>query len=296
MQAGTVSRADPGRSVSIADISIRMVEADQGMAIALNERTGAFCAEVPQPDVELKVRWGIPKLEPSASTLFDSGAVWRLYRQSDQYVFQFATPFFGPSAYKSAWFSSDFGHGNVFLRPDAFPTRPVDPLEYPLDELLMVHLLSEGRGIEVHATGLIDESGEGSLFLGHSGAGKSTLSQILEDSGRGRILSDDRIIIRRVDGDFWIYGTPWHGEKQFSLNKRARLRRIFVIKHGAENKRTSIPRMSGVAMLIARSFLPFHSASGVEYCLSFCDQIVGAVPCEELHFRPDPSVLAILQS
>jgi len=43
-------------------------------------------------------------------------------------------------------------------------------LEYPLDELLITHYLSLGRGVELHASGMVRSDGESLLFVGHSGA------------------------------------------------------------------------------------------------------------------------------
>ena len=72
------------------------------------------------------------------------------------------------------------------------------PLEYPLDELLLQGLLARGRGAEIHACGIADGSGRGLLFVGQSGAGKTTMARLWEGERGITVLSDDRIILRRV--------------------------------------------------------------------------------------------------
>jgi hypothetical protein len=92
--------------------------------------------------------------------IFDSGALWKLYFQENQYHFSFLSPVLGPEPYKIASFSEDFTFGQILInRGLCRPDQNVDPLEYPLDELLILHLLSQGLGVEVHACGLIDSDG-----------------------------------------------------------------------------------------------------------------------------------------
>ena len=72
------------------------------------------------------------------------------------------------------------------MRREVFGDRlPIYPLHYPLDELLMVHLLARGRGVEIHGSGIVDADGYGTLFAGQSGAGKTTMSRLwLSEPGR----------------------------------------------------------------------------------------------------------------
>ena len=70
---------------------------------------------------------------------------------------------------------------------------------------LMINLLGKGRGVLVHSCG-IDVNGDGYLFAGNSTNGKSTLAELWKD--HGKILNDDRIVIRFWDGQFWMYSTP----------------------------------------------------------------------------------------
>ena len=76
----------------------------------------------------------------------------------------------------------------------------VAPLEYPLDELLIMHRLTQERAIELHGCGIVRADGTGNLFVGHSGAGKSTTTRLWTEREDVEILSDDRIIVRRDEG------------------------------------------------------------------------------------------------
>jgi serine kinase of HPr protein (carbohydrate metabolism regulator) len=92
-------------------------------------------------------------------------------------------------------------------------------------ELLMVNYLAQERGVIIHGCG-IEKNGKGILFVGESGAGKSTLAKLWDQEDGVDVLSDDRIIVRKKGEQFWMYGTPWHGDAKFASPETVRLERI----------------------------------------------------------------------
>ena len=82
------------------------------------------------------------------------------------------------------------------------------PLEYPLDRLATLGLLAQGYGIMLHAAGVI-EFGESIVFSGPSGAGKSTIARLYSREQGTTVLNDDTIIVRKIEGRLWAFGTPW---------------------------------------------------------------------------------------
>jgi len=162
-----------------------------------------------------------------------------------------------------------------------------DPLEYPLDELLITHRLTLEKGIELHSSGIVGPGSESNLFVGHSGAGKSTTSRLWATRDGVEVLSDDRIILREDATQIFMYGTPWHGEAHFALPQRAPLQRIFVLEHGHGNVLTRLTRSQMVAELFARSFVPFHRHEYVDNALSFLERVADSVPCYRYSFEPD---------
>jgi hypothetical protein len=229
--------------------------------------------------------------------LFDSGATWQLFRTTNGYVFRLAVPYFGDVPYRLAYFNEDFSEGRVVIhRPYREAWEECKPNEYPLDELLLVQLLAQGRGAEVHATGIVTEQGEGLLFLGHSGAGKTTTSKLWLEHEGVKILSDDRIVLRRDEtGQVWMHGTPWHGLGELSLAARAPLKHIFFIEKGPRAEFSDISAGDAVARLFACSFPTFHNPAGLDFTLGFYEQALQTVPCAVLSFRPDQTAVAAVR-
>jgi hypothetical protein len=249
------------------------------------------------PEVRIHTVWGQPVEPPATDLLFDPGkGLWRLYQIGAQRRFVFTSALLGPLPYQAASFNEDFSQGEVEIRREVFGRRlPVYPLQYPLDELLMVHLLSQGRGVEVHGSGIVSADGVGTLFAGQSGAGKTTMAKLWLSEPDVTILSDERVILRQEGDDVWMYGTPWHGDGRIANRGRARLGRIFFLRHAARNEVTSLSRIASIARLFACGFAPFHDARGLEYTLQFLERVALRCVCNELGFRPDRSAVGFVR-
>jgi hypothetical protein len=288
----------------IADLTIALTSKDPALTPQIAGATTQFLVREAEPDdadpdVRVRATWGNLSKLTAGTKLFDSHGLWQLYAANGSLRFQFTSPTLGPLPYKVASFDPAFTAGEVCLhRPYFPPSRAANPLEYPLDELLMIHLLAAGRGVEIHACGVVDSGGQGYLFTGQSGAGKTTMARLwqkAEGAGGALILSDDRIILRKIDGTVWIYGTPWHGEAELSSPARAPLKGVYLLRQGQSNKLVSLRPSDAAARLLACSFPPFYHSGGLDFTLGFFEQLVGAVPCHELWFTPDERVVAFVR-
>src|SRR5574337_1204863 len=278
--------------IRIADITIALVSEDPGLALGVDESIQQFVVDETAPDVHVRAAWGDLHDQNGGEKLFDSGGLWQLYAEGGSYCFVCISPFFGSVPYKVARFNRDFTSGEVCLHRSYLSSRAsVYPLEYPLDELLLTNLLARGRGVEVHACGVVDAEGRGHLFLGQSGAGKSTMARLWQKTGKAQILSDDRIILREVDERLWMYGTPWHGEAELACQARAPLTEIVFLRRGRRNELVPLGGAEAAAHLFACSFPPFYSREGLDFTLGFLEQVVNSVQCYDLTFVPDESVV-----
>jgi len=250
-------------------------------------------------DVQIQVEWVSELLPMPGAKLFDSGSVWRLFEDRDRYRFDFTAARLGVKPYKRLLIDREFRSATLQMNRAVFANSTqvaIAPLDYPLDELLIVHRLTRDKGIELHACGVMNRDETGNLFVGHSGAGKSTTARLWTKRGGVEILSDDRIIVRadarqpesrEYSSRFRMYGTPWHGEAQYASPDSASLNAIFILEHGQGNRLTQLSSSQAVTELFARSFVPFHRADYVESALKFLEDVVGAVPVYRYAFEPN---------
>jgi hypothetical protein len=239
------------------------------------------------PDVFLRVQDGPPPVFEIDESVFQSvDNIWSLLRSQNKYILE--------DALRLVVLDPHFKSGNIYLKEKADNwTKFI--LEYPLGEIFLINLLSRGYGVMLHACGVIDDKGHGHLFLGNSGHGKSTIAKLWSESG-ATVLNDDRIIVRERNGEFWMYGTPWHGDFNEVSSKALPIRKIFFLRHGEKN--STVPRkgVEAVSMLLTRAFPPLWDKEGMNYTLSLLDRMAIRLPCFELEFVPNKSALEFIRS
>src|SRR5438876_1677345 len=264
---GSVRLPTSTLTVRVADITTRVVCDDPTLTLTMSEASRLFLVEDGNADATIHVKT-TPWLDmPTGEQLFDSGAAWRMYRESGTFVFSFVSAAMRPPLYRVARFDPSFSCGEISVNDVCLPAdRAIAPLEYPLDELLMINLLSRGRGVEIHGCAVIDQEGTAHLFAGQSEAGKTTNARLWHEQG-ATVLSDERVILRVRDELLWVYGTPWHGEGQFAAPASAPLAGIFFLAHGRDNAVRRVTGAECVARLFACCFPPFHDRAGVQFTL-----------------------------
>lgn len=225
-----------------------------------------------------------------AAVCFDAGGPWVAEHDDAGLRFLFYAKQFGRTPYRELRLAFDGRRGCLKLSPSVFPPdSPVDPFEYPLDELILVHLLgARGDGIELHSCGVVDAAGRGLLFAGHSGHGKTTTARLWHGRPGVTVLSDDRIVLRPEGDGIRMYGTPWHGEAGIAEPRSSRLDLITILQHGDANQLLDMAPAEAVAELMARAFLPFHDRAALENAAAFLGEVTVRVPCRRFPFLPRP--------
>jgi len=279
--------------------------------VALVPTLELFRVEGGASDVAIQVEW-VDRISPSQRRkIFDSGTTWRLQEGETGLEFDFNSDMLGFRPFKRLLVDTIFETATLQMSRESFARlgQAPDPLGYPLDELLIMHRLTQEKAIELHGSGIVRRNGVANLFVGHSGAGKSTTTRLWTDVEDVEVLSDDRIIVRRDeqqqiprfarndngnespsgrnDKKMRMYGTPWHGEAMFASPNSAPLTRIFVLEHGHGNVITPLLPSQAVAELFARSFVPFHRHEYVDSALVFLEELVDSVPVYRYSFEPD---------
>ena len=246
-------------------------------------------------EIKLRVHHGRTPEIKGKEKIFDSGSNWALYSSGGKYVLQDDSLESGSLPDISVILEPDFKFGEIYSENNLLDQNSLsDPLGYPLNQILMIMLLSLGKGVLLHACG-VDDEGYGYLFAGNSTHGKSTIAKLWSESG-ATILNDDRIIIREKDGEFWMYGTPWHGDFREVSPKGMPIRKVFFLKHGKENSIVSEKGVEAVSMFLTRAFPPLWDQKGMDYTLSLLDRMASKLPCYELDFLPDERIIDFVRN
>jgi len=110
--------------------------------------------------------------------------------------------------------------------------------QFGLNNALMLVFAFAGsfrRTVLVHAS-LVRQNGYGYAFIAKSGTGKSTqVSNWLKYIPGCDLMNDDNPIIRIIQGNAYIYGSPWSGKTPCYRNVKARLGAITRISRDERN-------------------------------------------------------------
>ena len=100
----------------------------------------------------------------------------------------------------------------------------------------------------VHAS-VIRNDGYGYLFTAPSGTGKSTHTHLWYKYIPGSdLMNDDNPVVRIVDGETIIFGSPWSGKTPCYRNKSYQLGGVVMLSQAPYNK---IRRLSGIYAYVA---------------------------------------------
>ena len=288
----------------IAGIIIEYV-ADESLLLTVDESYHDFIVKSGNPDLSIKVHYGeLPSLNLE-KILFDTQdkrGIWAIYQNQENIILTLTSPLFGPEPYEVAIFDTDFTSGEMYIRPTSsllenspdqqdYNELPCfNPTEYPLDQFVFIELLSHGRGVNLHGCG-VSFGERGVFFSGSSGAGKSTVAGLWKTKTSVDILCDDRIIIRRNNDSFTMFGTPWYSDARVSLNEEAPVTAIYFLKQSKNNKINLLDAADSVFRLMVRSFPTYYSKRGMEYTLDFLTGLAETISCYELEFTPDENAI-----
>lgn len=239
-------------------------------------------------DLSIRMLRGEPEIQDEQK-LFESLPIWSLYRSNGTSIIKIYEKM--PGLERTLVFPSELKTVNLYF-PFSTDTA-VDPFSGPTLELLMINYLAQARGVILHSCG-IEADEKGYLFVGESGAGKSTLARLWDEEKGIEVLSDDRTIVRKNGDDFWMYGTPWHGEAKFVSPRGVKLEKIFFLHHGQVNKIFQMNGAAPVQNMVTCSFPPFWDATGMNFTLEFFSELATVVPCYQLDFKPDRSAIDFL--
>jgi hypothetical protein len=225
------------------------------------------------------------------SRIFDGGQSWSMWQNSGHYFVTLHSPALEGRLVCAAEFDSSARNATVYpgdtcLERSTENAEVFNPFSYPLDQILLMYFLAQRKGALIHAAG-IEVNGKGYIFPGKSGAGKTTLSRQFTCLNKHEIMSDDRIVVRRIDGQFRMFGTPWPGEAGIAQNKHLPLHGIFFISHGTENAIKKITPAEAVKRFMPVTSIPWYDKPTMLSILSFCEEVVSHIPAYEFSFRPE---------
>jgi len=163
-----------------------------------------------------------------------------------------------------------------------------------LQVLMISYFAQRNEGIFIHSVGIKDLDKKGYIFAGRSGCGKSTMARLWDKHTKAMVLNDDRIIVRKSNGKFIAYGSPWHGEFGDYLESRieaAPVKRIHFIYHARENKYEELSGKKAFNLLYPALFPTFWDKHGIMNISSFAQDLILKIPSVSMGFVKNKKIV-----
>jgi len=103
------------------------------------------------------------------------------------------------------------------------------------------------------------------------------------------------MIVRKEDGSFYLYGTPWHGEISLVAPDRVPLKAILFLNQADENR---IERTGGLEVfkrLYGCTIKTLVTELWTKNALDICHCLSHEVPCYDLHFDKSEGVVSTIE-
>lgn len=164
---------------------------------------------------------------------------------------------------------------------ETFPDYYLESLA--LFRKLCDYVLEKRQGIIFHSSAVAID-GKAYLFTAPSGTGKSTHARLWKEMLGDKVtyINDDKPIIRYIDGEFYVYGTPWNGKHRLDTNARAKVAAICEIRQGKKNAITEISPQDMLLVVMNQTIRPTELKS-MDKLLNILDKLLTTVPLFRLY-------------
>lgn len=128
-----------------------------------------------------------------------------------------------------------------------------DCQQFGLDNALMVMyaLATATRQTALFHSSVIGYEGHGYMFLGKSGTGKSTHSSLwLRYIESTELMNDDNPVVRIIDGEARVYGSPWSGKTPCYRNIDNPIGAIVLLSQAPYNRIERLIKLQAYAAIV----------------------------------------------
>lgn len=258
--------------------------------------------ETPHILIKVEIVNKLPKIR-KAKPIFityhfqDGSENWRLLKKDSSYIYK--SPL--EDRKQVMLVNKSFDKVTAYLLPKKNKgwVWSISDIIYDFLQVLLINYFAlNKKGVFTHAIGIKDLDGKGLLFAGKSGAGKSTTARLWHKHSRVMVLNDDRVIVRKTNDKFHIYGSPWHGDFSDYLAARiesAPLEKLFFIHHASKNTIRPISQKEAFYLLYPALFPPFWNKEYLENIISFCQDLIESLPCYRFGFVNNKEIIGFVR-
>ena len=150
--------------------------------------------------------------------------------------------------------SLDFKNYEIYLTP-VYQDRLAE-MEYVFSGLAFMGIALQENRLSLHASA-IEVNNKAILFSASSGGGKTTHVKNWEKIGVDfKIINDDKPLIYKKDGLYYVAGSPWSGKEVLNNNIEAPLHAIVFLEQAKKNNIETLDKKTALTELLKNTHRP----------------------------------------
>ncbi|WP_347029000.1 hypothetical protein [Intestinibacter bartlettii] len=162
-----------------------------------------------------------------------------------------------------------------------------------LDLLSFEHVILQNNGVILHSS-FIKYNDYAILFSGPSGVGKSTQANLWIKFKDAEIINGDRSILRYIDNEWQVFGSPYCGSSEIFKNDQAKLKVIVVLEQAKENKIEEMSVIEKYKFILSQIAVNTWNEEDMKKVTTLIENIINSVLIIKLKCLPNESAVDIL--
>lgn len=173
-------------------------------------------------------------------------------------------------------------------RAHRYPGQPETLVAYMESAYQFYMELVRFNGFYLHSSAVLLD-GKVYLFSGFPGAGKSTHARLWQEAfgDRAVIINDDKPALRRIDGVWYAYGTPWCGKDGINSNRKGPVAGVCFMKKADRNAIRTLSTLEAMQRLMSQTIHTFRDTEYLDSMLRQLELFLQEIPVYELENRPE---------
>ena len=176
------------------------------------------------------------------------------------------------------------------------PHLSLDDCEYLCTGGSFYRQLLSHKGLMLHASAVAMD-GYAYLFSAPCGTGKSTHTDMWRMAfGEAVVmLNDDKPALKKEQGRWYAYGTPWSGKTAQNVNMRIPLGGVCILTRGEQNEIEPYSGTAAIFSLLDQTVRP-QAANVRGELLELLDDLLSSVPVWKLRCTPTKEAALVSQA
>ena len=168
-------------------------------------------------------------------------------------------------------------------RTEVWPGLSKENVVYLESGIQFYSQLTKYNGLMLHSSA-VTLGNRAYLFSGPCGMGKSTHTNLWKSyfGESARIINDDKPALRKMEGKWYAYGTPWCGKAGINLNEKIPLVGIWFLQRGENNVIRRLNTTEALVKVISQTRRRYVDAYMTDLMLKNVERLITDIPVFEL--------------